>query len=140
MCRRLPPVSAVSAAGRACCRLRWPDVGPVSGCPVVRHATAQDIAASNQAYYETQQREAEIAKAQKEHPRGLAMIGAGTGLLVLGGVSLGVGLGTLGIAGAGAIVAASLGGVGLTVGMILLIIGIVLAVRAKKTKAKYGVP
>ncbi|PRQ09220.1 hypothetical protein [Enhygromyxa salina] len=80
-----------------------------------------------------QARAAEQAKLEKRRRTGLILTGTGAGLLVLGGVAVGAGIPFM--AATGAIIAVSLGGAGMTAGIILLFIGIVLAVRAKNQLA-----
>jgi len=61
------------------------------------------------------------------------LMGAGGGLLALGGVAIGVGLGVGFVTGGvGFFVLAGIGGVALTAGIILLIVGAVLTARAKR--------
>jgi hypothetical protein len=107
------------------------EAGPV-GPPTYAQADAAAWEREQQRYRE--EREAERVKAENSRRAGLIMTGTGAGLLVLGGVAVGVGVPF--ILYTGAIVAVSLGGVGMTAGVILLIIGIVLAVRGKKRLAE----
>lgn len=72
-------------------------------------------------------------KLEKKVSKGQTMLGVGAGMLVVGGIAAGIGLGVgLSSGGAGLFVLAGIGAVAVTVGIILLIVGAVVAGKARR--------
>jgi hypothetical protein len=84
---------------------------------------------------EARLREARVAEVDRDRKRAPKFMGAGAGLLLVGGGSLVL----IAAGGTALIVGVTIGSIALTVGLILLIIGLTISVRAKKRAAALGI-
>jgi hypothetical protein len=101
------------------------------GSPTQASAEAEEWA--RQRREQQQQTAATRLEAEEKLREGQTLLGVGAGLLLVGGIAGGVGLGVgLSTFGTGFFVMAGIGAVALTVGIILLIVGAVVAGKAKR--------